>query len=224
MNVSIVIPTKNEAENLKIVLPRIKKTDDICEIVLLDARSTDDTVTVAKDIIADIKVYYQKNKGKGDAINCAAEQVKGDYFLILDSDGSMRPEEINNFIEKAKEGYELVKGSRFIPGGAVEEQDILRRAIVSTANSVANFCWGTKFTDICYGMFLIKTSEYKSLGITSTGFNIEWELMRKASKKGLRIIEIPSVEQNRIHGKSNINYLRDGWSIATTVFSEALKR
>lgn len=224
LKVSIVIPTLNEAENLKIVLPRIPKLKEIHEIILLDGHSIDDTIKVAKRILPDIKIVFQKGKGKGDAINCAAQVVKGDYFLVLDSDGSQLPEEIPIYIDKAKEGFDLVKGSRFLPGAAVEEQDFLRNWIVKTANIVANLCWGTRFTDICYGMFLINTSKYKNLNISSTGFNIEWELMRKASKNGLRIIEIPSIEQNRVHGKSNINYFRDGWSIATTVFREALKR
>lgn len=224
MKVSIVIPTLNESENLKTVLPRIPKLKDICEIILLDGHSTDDTITVAKNIMSDIKIFFQKGKGKGDAINCAAEVVKGEYFLILDSDGSQSPEEIPLYIAKASEGYDLVKGSRFLPGAAVEEQDYLRTWIVKTANSVANFFWKTNFSDICYGMFLVRTIAYKSLRISSTGFNIEWELMRKASKNGLHTIEIPSVERNRIHGKSNINYFRDGWMIATTVFKEALKR
>jgi glycosyltransferase involved in cell wall biosynthesis len=224
MRVSIIIPTLNEEKNLGYVLPRIPKVPEIVEFILADAHSSDNTIPIAKALLPEIKAVFQDGKGKGNAILCAAKAATGDYFLILDGDGSQRPEEIPLYIEKAKEGYDLVKGGRFMPGGGTEDGTLFRKIIVRTANTVANVVWRTRFSDICYGMFLINRQKYLNLAIESTGFNIEWELMIKAKRKGLRIVEIPSRERKRIYGKTNIHYLRDGSMIARTVFKHAFKR
>lgn len=224
MRVSIIIPTLNEGENLPYVLPNIPKIPEIVEFILVDAHSSDNTIRVAKELLPEIKVVFQDGKGKGNAITCAAKVATGDYFLILDGDGSQMPEELPLYIEKAKEGYDLVKGSRFMPGGGTGDEALFRKIIIRTANAVANIVWRTRFSDICYGMFHIDCQKYLDLAIESTGFNIEWELMIKAKRKGLKIVEIPSRERKRIYGKSRINYFRDGWMIATTVFKHAFKR
>lgn len=224
MRISIVVPTRNEAKNLPLVLPRIPRMLEIDEIVIVDGHSHDNTVLIAKNLLPEANIVVQDGKGKGNAILCAAKAAKSEYFLILDGDGSQMPEEIPDYIEKAKEGYDLVKGSRFLSGGRTEHQPFIRKVIVKTANTVANIVWFTRFSDICYGMFLVNRQKYLDLAIESTGFNIEWELMIKAKRKGLKIAEIPSKEMERVHGETNINYVKDGWMIAKTVFKNALKR
>jgi len=224
MKVSIIIPTLNEGGNLAYVLPRIPNIPEVDEWVIADGHSTDNTLQIARELLPKVKIVLQDGKGKGNAILCAAKAATGDYFIILDSDGSQMPEEMPLYVEKAKAGYELVKGSRFLRGGQIENQPLVRKIIVKTANTIANIVWRTKFSDICYGMFLIDRRKYLDLDIESTGFNIEWELMIKAKRKGLRIAEIPAQETNRIHGGTHINYFRDGWMIAKTVFKNAFKK
>ena len=121
MQTSIIITTLNEDRNLPLVIPKIPDIPEIAEVLLLDGHSTDNTVKTAKELLPQIKVVFQDGMGKGNAIICGARAARGDYILILDADTSHRPEEIPLYIAKAKEGYHLVKGSRYLPGGSTED-------------------------------------------------------------------------------------------------------
>ena len=220
MKISIVVPTLNEAENLAFVLPRLPRLPEVCEVMLVDGRSTDGTVAAARALLPDINVVCQDGSGKGNAIMCAARAAAGDYFLVLDADGSQRPEEIPLYIEKAKEGYDLVKGSRFTKGAGSEEDTWDRKFTTRTAQFIANTLWRTHYTDICYGMFLIGRQTYLDLDIRSQRHDIEWELMAKAKRHRLRVAEVPAFEEKRISGSSHLSYVKDGRLIATAVFRE----
>lgn len=224
LQVSIIIPTLNEENNLPHVLPRIPRIPAIVETILVDGNSKDNTVAVAQQLIKDIKVVFQEDtRGKGAATICGARIARGDYFLVLDADGSQRPEEIPLYIQKAAEGFDLVKGSRYIKGGRTEDEDLLRKIIVRITYGVANLLWRTNFSDIGYGMFLAHRQKFLTLNLQSTSFEMEYELMIKAKRRGLKIVEIPSWEEKRRHGKSNLSYFRHGWAIAKRVFTEALR-
>jgi len=133
------------------------------------------------------------------------------------------PEEVALYIEKAKEGFDLVKGSRYMKGGSSEESTIDRKIITTVAQSLANFLWRTNLTDICYGMFLINREKYLSLDIKSRRHDVEWELMAKAVRRRLKIVEVPAYEAKRVSGSSHVSYIRDGWLIAKTIFREFFK-
>lgn len=216
--ITVIIPTFNEEKNLSHVVPRIPSIVD--EVLLVDGHSIDKTVALAKDLCPNIKVIFQDGKGKGNAITCGAKAAIGDYFLVLDADGSQLAEEISLYVEKAKEGYDLVKGSRYLPGAGSTDESFLRKILIKVAQTIANKLWNTNFSDICYGMFLIDRQKYLSLDIKAGGFDIEWELMAKASRNKLKIAEVPAKEENRLHGKSHLLWWRDGWTIAKAVFRE----
>jgi len=165
----------------------------------------------------------QTGYGKGNAIFCGAQAAIGDYFLVLDADGSQLPEEIPAYIEEARYGYDLVKGSRYMAGGYSEERTWDRRIITQIAQFLANKLWKTDFTDICFGMFLIKRQKFMELNIHSQRHVVEWELMAKAVRHRFTIIEVPSYEAKRISGRSHISYFRDGWLIARTIFHQFLE-
>lgn len=219
--ITVIVPTFNEEKNLPHVLPKIPPIID--EVLLVDRHSTDNTVAIAKYLYPNIKVIFQDGKGKGNAITCGAKAATGDYFLVLDADGSQATEEIPFYVEKAKEGYDLVKGSRYLPGAGSTDESFFRKILIRIGQIIANKLWNTNFSDICYGMFLIDREKYLSLDIKARGFDIEWELMAKASRKKLTIAEIPAIEKNRLHGKSRLLWFRDGWPIVRTIFREFLR-
>jgi glycosyltransferase involved in cell wall biosynthesis len=113
--VSLVIPVRNEARNIAWVLEQI--ADDVDEIVLVDGNSTDATLITARRYRPDIKVVPQEGAGKGSALRTGFLAATGDIIVMLDADGSMAPQEIRHYLHFLANGYDFVKGSRFVGGG-----------------------------------------------------------------------------------------------------------
>src|SRR5829696_395777 len=112
--ITVVVPAMNEERNIAWVLERIPSYVD--EILLVDGHSTDDTVGVARRVCPDLRVVTQRGCGKGAAMRTGFEDALGDYVVVLDADGSMDPSEIDYYVAALDSGYDLVKGSRELPG------------------------------------------------------------------------------------------------------------
>lgn len=222
MDVSIVIPAMDEAENLPYVLPLIPVSEEICEVILVDGGSKDRTIEVARRVLPTVRIIRQTGEGKSDAVRCGAEAARGEYLLVLDADGSHDPADIPRFIDGARDGYDLVKGSRLLPGGRSHDETLLRRFLVKLTDAVANFLWRTQFNDIVFGMFLMRRQRFLDLRLTSNGFAIESQCMVRALRRGYKIMQIPVVERRRLQGRSHLSIFRDGWYIGSTVFAEFL--
>lgn len=223
MSLSIVIPALNEAANLPHVLLRIPQLPEIAEVVLVDGASSDGTADVARAHLPTIRIVNQDGRGKGNAVRYGARVAVGEYFLVLDADGSHRPEEIPLYIEKAKQGYDMVKGCRYLEGGGTDDETLDRGIMVRLADLVANMLWGTHFRDMAYGMFSIDRQKFLELDLHADHFDIEWEVLIKAKRRGLTIARVPAHEASRIHGKSHLTYRRDGWLIFKTVMREGVR-
>src|SRR2546423_5518844 len=84
--ITVVIPARNEAQNLRHVLPYIPSI--VSEVILVDGHSTDDTIAVAQELMPTIHVIKQVRKGKGDALRIGFAACTGDIIVMLDADGS----------------------------------------------------------------------------------------------------------------------------------------
>jgi glycosyltransferase involved in cell wall biosynthesis len=211
LSISVVIPTKNEARNIAWVLARIEPIVD--ELIIVDGLSTDDTVDIVKLIRPDAVVVLHPVAGKGEAVRAGFAAATGDLVVMLDADGSMDPVEIQGFVEQLAAGHDLVKGSRFLPGGGSSDMTWLRRLGNDAFVRLANVLMGTRHTDLCYGYMAFRRSRLQELELTSSGFEIETELVLKAQRAGLAIVELPSFESARRFGKSNLHTFRDGWRV-----------
>ncbi|MBO0793121.1 MAG: glycosyltransferase family 2 protein [Ktedonobacteraceae bacterium] len=216
--ISVIVPARNEALNLLYVLPRIPSF--VHEVILVDGHSTDDTIAVAKHLLPTIRIIEQTGHGKGDAIKVGLAASTGNIIVLLDADGSADPLEIPRFIEVLLAGNDFAKGSRFAKGGDSYDITLLRHAGNYMLNQLVNLLFRTHFTDLCYGYNACWKHCFDSIEIDSDGFEIETLVNIRAHVAGLNILEVPSFEHPRVHGKSNLNTFKDGWRVLRTIFRE----
>ena len=233
-SVSVVVPALNEARNLPHVFERIP--EDVHQIVLVDGRSTDDTVAVARKLRPDVCVVSQTRKGKGNALACGFEAATGDVIAMIDADGSADPGEIPDYVAALVDGADFAKGSRFLPGGGSADITRLRAHGNWVLTTFFNLCHHRKYTDLCYGYNVFWRRHLPVLGLDTTsppkidgrsywgdGFEIETLIHVRVAQAGLKVAEVPSFEYKRIHGASNLNATRDGLRVVRTIFADAFR-
>lgn len=229
--VSIVIPTLNEARNLPHVFRRLPAD---AEVVLVDGRSTDATVAVARALRPDVVVVRQTRRGKGNALACGFEAATGDVVVMLDADGSAEPGEIRDFVRALTAGADFAKGSRFAAGGGSTDITRLRRAGNAVLSGLVNISLGSRYSDLCYGYNAFWRECLPVLGLVpgprdpvkrwGDGFEVETLINMRAARAGLRVVEVPSFERPRIHGDSNLNTFTDGLRVLRTILAEMRRR
>jgi glycosyltransferase involved in cell wall biosynthesis len=216
--VSVVIPVLNEAQNIGHVLSTLP--DGIFEVVLVDGGSTDGTVDVACDIRPDIRVVRQPGQGKGDALVAGLAVCQGDAVVMIDADGSTDGREIPRFVDALMEGADFVKGSRFLEGGGSTDLSPLRRVGNRGFCVLVNRIYGTQYSDLCYGFNAGWRASLTNLSLDCDGFEVETVFSIRSSKTGLRVTEVPSFELPRLHGRSNLRPMRDGWRVLRAILRE----
>jgi glycosyltransferase involved in cell wall biosynthesis len=216
--VSVVIPAKNEARNIGWVLGRMP--DVVDEVIIVDGLSTDGTLDVARMISPDVVVIHEMRAGKGAAMRAGMSAARGEFIVLLDADGSMDPVEVDRYVEQLALGFDLVKGSRKLEGGGSTDLTPLRDFGNARLLDLANLLFQTDFTELCYGFVGLQRSAIPALGLDADGFEIETQIVTRAVRAGLRIIEVPSTEAPRRFGESNLRTFRDGWRVLRTMLAE----
>ena len=229
---SVVIPAMNEARNLPHVFALIPRT--VHEVILVDGRSVDKTVAVARELWPDVKIVTQTRTGKGNALACGFAAATGDIIAMIDADGSADPGEIPAFVRALLNGADFAKGTRSGDGGGSEDLTRLRRAGNQVLSALFNACYKTRYSDLCYGYNVFWRRYLPVLRLDSTtlvsdgedgrlwgdGFEIEALIHIRIAKSGLKVAEVPSFERSRIHGVSNLHAIRDGMRVVRTILTE----
>jgi glycosyltransferase involved in cell wall biosynthesis len=229
--VSVVIPALNEARNLPHVLARLPL--DVHEVIVVDGHSVDDTVAVAQRLRPDVRIVMQTRKGKGNALACGFAAATGDIIAMIDADGSADPGEIPRFIRALTDGADFAKGTRFVPGGGSSDITRLRALGNRTLSAFVNLCYGTRYTDLCYGFNAFWRRHVPVLGLDpitvasagdgllwGDGFEVETLIHVRVADAGLVVTEVPSFEHSRIHGVSNLSAFSDGLRVLRTILTE----
>ena len=233
--VSVVVPTRNEARNLEVVLPAIAAVRPaVHEIVVVDGNSVDGTIETAQRVLPWVKVITQTRKGKGNAMACGFAASTGDVIVMFDADGSADPAEIPAFVRALVAGADFAKGSRFVRGGGSDDITLLRKTGNAGLNGVANALFGTSYTDLCYGYNafwadILPVLDLPEISLPSPaqggmlwgdGFEIETVLNCRVAAAGMKITEVPSMERERIFGQTNLRTFADGTRVLRTLAAE----
>ena len=233
--VSVVVPTRNEARNLEVVLPAIAAVRPaVHEIIVVDGNSVDGTIETAQRVLPWVKVITQTRKGKGNAMACGFAASTGDVIVMFDADGSADPAEIPAFVRALVAGADFAKGSRFVRGGGSDDITLLRKTGNAGLNGVANALFGTSYTDLCYGYNafwadILPVLDLPDISLPSPaqggmlwgdGFEIETVLNCRVAAAGMKITEVPSMERERIFGQTNLRTFADGTRVLRTLAAE----
>jgi glycosyltransferase involved in cell wall biosynthesis len=218
--ISLVIPTLNEAENIRLLLPTIPTWID--EIIVVDGRSTDHTVEVIESFASQrrLRLILETRKGKGAALRAGFAAALGEIIVAIDADCSMHPCEIPLLVAALTAGADFAKGSRFIQGGGTADMSWIRALGNWGLTQIVNLLYRESFTDLCYGYFAFWRRYLPVIDPTCDGFEVETFIKLQAVKARLRIAEVPSFETLRIHGVSNLHALPDGIRVLRTILQE----
>lgn len=210
VEISIVVPTYNERENIETLLLAFSKTLEgyDYEIIIVDDNSPDGTARIVQEYAAEvdrIKLLVRSGKlGLGSAILDGFKMAKGNYFLMVDADLSHRPEDIKRLIDNRK-GADIVIGSRYIKGGKIIGWPMKRRIISRSAVGLAKTLFNLKVKDPVSGFALYKKEifERQSSKLDPIGYKLLLEILVKSQE--LTVTEIPITFLERKNGQSKLN-------------------
>lgn len=206
--VTVVVPAKNEERTLPDVLERLRREYD--DILVVDGRSSDRTVDIAKSLGA--RVLRDDGRGKGAALRCCIPHLQRDITVFFDADGSHEAADIRAVIAPIERGEaDLVIASR-LRGGSDELHGAPGEAVrligSTVITQVINLRFGVRNTDYQNGFRAIRTELLGRLGLRENISTIEMEMSMRALKLGYRVSEVPSHEYARRGGESKIHVLR----------------
>lgn len=203
-----MIPTYNEKDNLQELVTRIESSCSSSgiesEIVIVDDNSPDGTGTQADELARDhrMKVVHRTGKlGLSSAVLEGFKVASGDILAVMDADLSHPPEKIPEMASKISSGEaEIVFGSRYVPGGSVENWPFHRRIISKGATMFARGL--TKIKDPMSGFFMLKRGVIEGAELNPVGYKIGLEILVKG--KYSKVVEVPIHFANRKAGKSKL--------------------
>ena len=212
-DLTLVIPAKNEAESLPIVLDELKSTK-VNKIIVLPE---DDNLTLNAIKNFDVKIIYQKEKGFGNALKLGINSVDTKYFCIFNADGSFDPiylNELRNILEK---GSDFVFSSRYLKNGGSEDDTFLTFIGNKFFTSFCNLLFKLNISDVLYTYVMGSTKAFKSLDMIYDDFSFCVELPIKAKLKNYILTHSPSFERSRIAGVKKVNEFKDGFLILISI-------
>ncbi len=224
--VSIIIPTYNEKENIKELIPGIENvissSDIEGEILIIDDNSPDGTGKFAEELnreYKNIKVIHRgKKEGVGSARRLGFSLASKGIIISMEGDNTHNPEYIPQFVREIEKGADLVIGSRYLKDSKIINWPLKRRIVSKTANFISRFFAGTNITDVTNGYRAFTKDLYKRLTIESSGYPYNMEFACEAFSRGFNIKEISIVFKDREKGSSKLSVAKEFSSFISTAF------
>lgn len=223
----VIIPTYNERENLSEIVARTLRSAPGVELLIVDDNSPDGTGALAAVLAASHQCIHVLHRTAKEGLGAAYRAgfnwglASGyDRFVEMDADGSHQPEQLSRLLDRL-DTADVVLGSRWIDGGAVENWPF-RRLLLSQAGSLyARIALGLPYRDVTGGYRAFTADALRSIGfdqVHSQGYGFQIEMLLHAHLAGLRIAEVPITFVERIHGISKMSPGIVGEAISRVTF------
>lgn len=212
-NISIIVPAKNEAEGLALILPRIRSRFPGAEVIVVDDGSNDATASVAVENSA-IVVSHAYSKGNGASIKTGARTASGEVLVFMDADGQHKPEDIERLLNELDSGFDMVVGAR----NWASQAGVHRAAANGFYNRLASWMVGHRVLDLTSGFRVVYANKFRQfLSLLPNGFSYPTTITMSFFRAGYSVAYVPIIAPKRI-GRSHIRVLRDGARFVLIIF------
>ena len=205
---SVVVPTYDEAKNIHALVSGVLAAagDAPAEVIVVDDASPDGTARIVAAMTAsDSRVRLMERpakQGLASAVFAGAAASDAEYICVMDADFSHDPEEIPEMLAKAREGYDVVVGSRYATGAVFVDQVLWRRLSSRGLNLGARLLLGIGTRDVLTGFALCRREALTSMPTHYSSPGFKWLVELLATQRGLRVHEWPIRFQERKAGAS----------------------
>jgi len=239
MEVSVILPTYNEKENVGRLISGIQENlGESTEILVVDDDSPDGTWKVVEDMAKEnknITLLRRMNKrGLTSALSDGIKSARGNVIAWMDTDLSMPPEKLKELTQKIEDGYDVAVGSRYVAGGGMvivtKSQDALLPSVLSYfMNFIIPKILDSSFHDYTSGFIAIRKKALQEIELRGDYGEYFIDLIYRAIKKGYNVIELPYISLAREHGVSKtgtnlMQYFKRGtkylWTIIKLRFAK----
>jgi dolichol-phosphate mannosyltransferase len=216
----LILPTYNEVDNLAAIVAAVRTVLERAapagyRVLIVDDSSPDGTGRLADELAArhgEVEVLHRPAKGGlGSAYIAgfdAALRAGAGYLLEMDADFSHDPADLERLLAAARDGADVVLGSRYVPGGGVTEWHAMRRGVSRAGCWYARRVLGVGVRDLTGGFKCFRRSALEALHLSSVrslGYAFQVELTYRAVRRGLCVVEIPIVFHERREGASKMS-------------------
>ena len=215
MQISVIIPTFNEAKTINEIIKRVQAENVADEILVVDDGSTDGTRQVMeslndKDTVR--MILHERNQGKGAAIRTGIQQAKGDVIIIQDADLEYNPRDYRALLQPIEDGIaDVVYGSRFL--GAPRRPVMFWHMVANQLLTLmTNILYNTILTDMETGYKVFKREVVRDLRLRAKRFDFEPEFTAKILKRKTRLFEVPITFNPRDYDEGKKIGLKDAFA------------
>ena len=218
-NTLVILPTYNERANLKKLVEELTTLHDDIDILIVDDNSPDGTGEIAESLKSEkIHVLHRSQKaGLGPAylagFSWASSRQNNhsdhyEFVVEMDADGSHHPAQLGDLLRVAKAGYDLVIGTRWMPGGSVHNWPLARRLISRFGTWYASAALKLPYKDLTSGFRVLSMNLIKEIlqsDVEASGYGFQIEVVALAAQHGARIAQVPIEFTERVDGQSKMS-------------------
>lgn len=215
----VIVPMYNEEDNARTCVQSISKELDSLDVRGFLVAVNDGSIDSTPDLLEELQLHYPQlvvvthsvNQGYGAALRSGVIQAKEngyDYALFMDSDMTNDPIYIRDFVEKMREGYDVIKASRYIKNAGMRGVQLYRVIISTVGNQIARFLFRLPVTDCTNGFRAIKVDLLAKMPLKENGFPMIMEELYYAKLWGQSFCDIPNILTARANdqGQSKFSY------------------